>query len=324
MSREHVNLVVTCTARKTVRVPEFLMMRSLRRDRLDRRFSQWNQRLQSQTHGREMAADLYCGNTWSVIREIAADKKLPCNLRIWVISAGHGLVAIDEDLVPYAATFTPHDEDSVIPPELASHSVAEWWDLLVINRRQAGATVASIADIARLHPRTPLVAAISNEYLKAVAHDLEATRAALADDDRLIIIAAGAKKSGPLGANFLPCDSRFEHHYGRSRMALNARILRSLVKNFPAKDIRANHLSSHFAKLLVRLPKAGYPLRRPSEDETVRSFIRREISNNAKGTYTALLRRYRTTGRACEQKRFRGFFREVVGKKNEPEDSNET
>lgn len=313
MSREYVNVVVTCTARKTVPVPELLMMRGLRRDRLDRRFSEWNQRLQSQTFGREKAGELYCGNSWSVIREIAADEKLPSRLRIWVISAGHGLVAIDENLAPYAATFTPRDEDSVIPPELSSHSVAEWWDMLVSGRRQAGTSVASIADIARLYPRTPLVAAISNEYLRAVAHDLEATRAALADGDRLIIITAGAKKSGPLGANFLPCDSRLEHHYGRSRMALNARILRSLLQDFPAKDITANRLSSHFAPLLARLPKASYPERRPSEDETVRSFIRREIAKNAKGSYTALLRQYRATGRACEQKRFRGLFREVVG-----------
>ena len=312
VKREYVNLVVTCTARKTILVPELLMMRSLRRDRLDRRFSDWSKRIRSETADRKKATDLYCGNSWSVIREMAADEKLPSKLRIWVISAGHGLVAIDENLAPYAATFTPRDEDSVIPPELSSHSVAEWWDMLVSGRRQDGTSVASISDIARLHPRTPLVAAISNEYLKAVAHDLEATRTALADGDRLIIITVGAKKSGPLGANFLPCDSRLEHHYGRSRMALNARILRSLVRDFPAKDIRAKYLSSHFAPLLARLPKAGYPERRPSEDETVRSFIRREIAKNAKGAYTVLLRQYRATGSACEQKRFRRLFREVA------------
>lgn len=287
----------------------------MRRDRLDRRFREWNKTLRIETRDRKKATELYCGNSWSVIREMVADRNLPNRLRIWVISAGHGLVAIDEELAPYAATFTPRHEDSVIPSELASHSVAEWWDMLVIARRRTGTSVASISDIALFHPRTPLIAAISNEYLRAVTHDLEATRSALADGDRLVIITAGAAKAGPLRKNFLPCDSRLEHHYGRSRMALNAKILRSLVREFPAKDIRASHLSSHYGPLLAGLPKAGYPQRLPSDDDTVRSFIRREIVKNPQGSYTALLRRYRATGLACEQRRFRELFRDVVGNK---------
>src|SRR6266700_322003 len=147
VSRKYVNLVVTCTARKTVPVPASLMMRSLSRDRLDRRFSDWNKRIRNEIFDRKKATDLYCGNSWSVIREMTADEKLPSRLRIWVISAGHGLVSIDENLAPYAATFTPRGEDSVIPPELSSHSVAEWWDMLVSGRRQAGTSVASISDI---------------------------------------------------------------------------------------------------------------------------------------------------------------------------------
>ena len=317
MSCEHLNLVVTCTARKTTQVPEMLMMRNIRRDRLDRRLDEWRERLRSESVGRKRAVDLYCGNSWSVIRELAKAGNSSCRLRIWVISAGHGLVALEENLTPYAATFASREEDSVIPPELASRTVSEWWDMLIGQRRQAGCSVASVSDIARLHPRTPLVAAISSEYLKAVAHDLQEARSTLADNDRLIIISAGARKTGPLTANFLPCDSRLEHRYGRSRMALNARILRDIVHGFAVEKIRASRLSSHFEAMLGSLPKAAYPERLQTEDKAVRSFIRGEIAKNEGGSYTALLRQYRATGRACEQKRFRGLFREVVGNENE-------
>lgn len=296
------------------------MMRSLRRDRLDCRFSDWSERLRSENLERKKASELYCGNYWSVIREIAANEKLPSRLRIWVISAGHGLVSIDESLAPYAATFSSGDDDSVIPPELSSHSVAEWWGKLVCRRRQDGGSVASISDIARLHPKEPLIAAISNQYFKAVANDLEEARSALANADGLIIIAAGAVKSGALAKNLLPCDSRLEHRYGRSRIALNARILREIVHRFSGNGISASRLSLRFKAMLSRLPKAGYPERLPSEDKEVRSFIRREIAKSEKSAYTVLLRQYRATGQACEQKRFRGIFREVVANKNEAKD----
>lgn len=320
MNCENINLVVTCTARKTTPVPEMLMMRNIRRDRLDRRLDEWHERLRSESVERKRAVDLYCGNSWSVIRELAKAGSSPCRLRIWVISAGHGLVAIEENLTPYAATFASREEDSVIPPELASHSVSEWWGMLMGQRRQAGSSVASVSDIARLHPKTPLVAAISSEYLKAVAHDLQAARSALADSDRLIIISAGARKTGPLTDNFLPCDSRLEHRYGRSRMALNARILRDIVHGFTAENIRASRLNPHFEAMLGRLSPATYPERLQTKDETVRSFIRRGIAMNERCSYTALLRQYRATGRACEQKRFRGLFREMVGDENETKD----
>jgi hypothetical protein len=314
MSRAFINIVVTCTARKTARVPSALMMRRVRRDRLDRRFDAWSGRVGGKDLARTRAVDLYCGNSWSVIRDTIADQSLRKQLRIWIISAGHGLVPLEEPLSPYAATFSSRDPDSVIPPELSFHSVAEWWELLVRNRRKNGASVASIADIARIHPRDPLIVAASSGYLRAVALDLEASRAALDDGDRLVIIAAGARKIGPLIENYLPCDSRLEHRYGRSRMALNSRILRSVVCDFPVGDIRASRLSSHFRRILARLPKAGYPERRPSEDKTVCNFIRRRLAKDPSAGYTTLLRLFRGSGRACEQKRFRELFRGVVGR----------
>jgi len=288
------------------------MMRGLRRDRLDRRFNAWRDRLRDDDLARTRAVDLYCGNSWSVVRQIAGNPSLRNKLRVWVISAGHGLVALEDPLAPYAATFSSRDPDSVIPSELSHHSVSEWWDLLVSNRRKNGAPVASIGDIARLHPKDPLVVAMSTEYLKAVAFDLEAARSALVDSDRLVIIAAGATKCGPLAENYLPCDSRLEHHYGRSRMALNSRILRTVVSDFSTGDIRASRLAGHFRPLLAQLPKAEYPDRRPSEDETVCNFIRRKLATNTPAGYTTLLRLFRRSGRACEQKRFRELFRGVV------------
>jgi len=303
-----VNVVVTCTARKTQKASPELMMRNLRRDDLVHRFRDWRTRLAKANPPRKRAIDLYCGNSWSIIRSLSQDAGLKVSLRIWVASAGAGLIDLDELLTAYDATFSPGQDDSVIPPELSSHGVNEWWDLLAESRKQQGAKVSRIANIAELYPDAPLIVAVSNEYLRAVAHDIETAQSIMADADRLIVIAAGASKSGKLAKNYLPCDARLENHFGRSRMALNARILKLILTKFPAGDLRASRLKVFFDQLLASLPNADYPHRKPSDDEAVISFILKHLTKNKRASYTGLLRLYRSTGRACEQKRFRGLF----------------
>ena len=307
-----VNVVVTCTARKTQKAPSDLMMRNLRRDDLGRRFREWRTRLTRTGPQRKRAIDLYCGNSWSIIRSLSEEAGLNFSLRIWVASAGFGLIPLDELLTAYDATFSPGQDDSVIPPELANHCVSEWWDLLAESRKQQGSKVSRIANIAELYPDAPLIVAVSNEYLRAIAHDIEAAQSIMADADRLIVIAAGARKSGKLAENYLPCNARLENHFGRSRMALNARILKLILTEFPAGDLRASRLKVFFDQLLASLPKADYPQRTPSDDEAVISFILKHLIKNKGASYTGLLRLYRSTGRACEQKRFRGLFQATV------------
>ena len=285
------------------------MLRNVQGDDLNHRFREWQKRLNNSKCERRKAVDLYSGNAWSVIRGLLNDPKSKAACRIWVLSAGYGLVSCDEELAAYAATFSSREADSVIPTNLAEHSVSEWWTLLVKRRRRLGMEVASISDVAKLYPKQPMVVALSSEYLKAVEQDLLDARSHLKSADHLVVIAAGANKNGELKENYLPCDARFEHRFGRSRLALNARILRSILHKFPANQIHASVLGAHFGRILEKLPISKYPERESSTDETVREFIRRELEKNAKAPYTGLLRLYRSSGRACEMKRFRGLFR---------------
>ena len=287
------------------------MMRNLRRDDLGRRFRDWRSRVEEATVQPKRAIDLYCGNAWSIIRELVKDSNLGDSLRIWVASAGHGLLSLDDKLTAYDATFVSGQVDSVIPPELSRHSVTEWWDLLAENRRKQGADVARIANIAERYPQDPLLVVVSNNYLKAIAHDIELAQGMMADADKLVIIAVGAPKTGKLADNYLPCDARLENIFGRSRSALNSRILKLILTDFRTGDLRSSHLKGYFEELLAILPKADYPQRQSSDDGTVCEFIRKNLKINQRGSYSNFLRLYRATGRACEQKRFRRLFRKV-------------
>lgn len=303
---KHVNVIVTCTARKTSRVPKALRMSNVRRDRLDLRFAEWQRRLKAAKPPLKRASDLYCGNAWSVVRGLLDDPLLKDRIRVWIISAGYGLITPSDDLAPYAATFSAGHLDSVVPWQLNKHRTSEWWDLLTTKRKAA---TGSIAAIAKAFPHEPLIVAASSDYLKAVAHDLERARTALRDPDRLVIIAAGSRKDGTLSDNYLPCDSRLEHRVGKSRMSLNSRILKFVLTGTDPEEISASGLAIKLGKLLAQLPPAIVHNRRPRSNEQVDRFIRANLRKNPSCTYTRLLRAYRDRGNACEQKRFRNRFR---------------
>jgi hypothetical protein len=53
------------------------------------------------------------------------------------------------------------------------------------------------------------------------------------------------------------------------------------------------------------------PARKAVTDEDVRVFVRNALRANPQARHTTLLREYRESGYACEQKRFGRLFKEV-------------
>lgn len=275
------------------------------------RFERWSRNVEEHTGTRTRAMDLYCGNSWSVVRRISASDDLGPKVRLWIVSAGLGLVTPKTMVPPYSATFAVGEPDSVVR-QGNQEDVLRWWRLLVAWRKSKGPGVGSIADIARGHPSEPLIAALSDDYLSALREDLAQARGLLVNAASLVIISAGAKKDGELAENFLPCDSRLEHRFGRSRMALNTRVLEAFLNQHLRDGRTIESVREHYADLLGSLPPAGYPVRERGSDDRVRSFIRARLAKDPGGRHTSLLRLYRWQGLACEQSRFRELFREVA------------
>jgi hypothetical protein len=255
---------------------------------------------------RTQAQEIYCGNAWSVVRRISTQGKIGSRIRLWIVSAGIGLVTPQTTVPPYSATFARGEPDSVLRAG-GQNDLAMWWNLLVGWRR-----FASVADIAKKHPNEPLITALSVDYLAALRGDLIKARERLKNPESLVIISAGADKNGELAENFLPCDSRLEHQFGRSRMALNARVLEAFLNEFLNAGKAIGYVRTYFEELLKRLPASKYPLRERGSDEQVRGFIRKRLSEDSQCSHTGLLRAYRDKGLACEQTRFRRLYRSVA------------
>jgi len=307
------NVVVTCTARKTKPAPEGARLMNVMGTTTTARFKEWTRRLDQDGSDRVKALDLYCGNAWSVVRRLHQDRATGPLIRLWIVSAGQGLLSPEMLVGAYAATFSRGHADSILAPGAGREQAEEWWHALVKWRRAMGQEPASIADVARTFPGDPLVVAASQEYLAALQADLEAARSFLRRASGMVIISSGAQKTGTLAENFLPCNARFEHRFGRGRMALNAKVLASVVATYAPTEVTITKLRDHYGSLLQKLPEAPYPQRMRMGDEEVLKYIRGQLRTQPAAGHTRLLRGLRERGLACEQGRFRELYRDVAG-----------
>jgi hypothetical protein len=64
--------------------------------------------------------------------------------------------------------------------------------------------------------------------------------------------------------------------------------------------------------LLSQQPPIEEYRRRAATDEQVKDFIRWELNRNGVLSQSLLLRKFRDSGRACEQSRFASLYRDMV------------
>jgi hypothetical protein len=306
------SFVTTCTARKTLPPDMVCTMGSIKSFELPQRFDSWVAAISKSQGEQRRPIDLYCGNSWSVVRRIVEGNS---GIRAWVVSAGQGLLRFDQPICSYSATFSAGEVDSVLSGIANRTSLRQWWSLLCGWREAKGESVASITGIARTYPNEPIVAAISADYLKAVTDDLSQARAVLSDPRLLIVISAGSKPKGILQENIMPADARLEGLFGKSRLSLNNKIAEWVISNFAADELRTSTVSARLEKLIHDFPPSTYPTREKSSDSAVLDFLENKLRSGQLTSYSVLLRDYRASGRACEQRRFRALFKKLLSEK---------
>ena len=303
----HINIVAGCTATKTMPVTPDLQLRSIGFADLIDRAQCWIRRLQTSTEHKVPAADLYAGDAWQIIKPFAKTHGL------WIASAGFGLVNSQTLLCSYSATFTKKHPDSVLskvsPDRVASQS-STWWAELG-KWRKRGQSVQTIVDLAKCHPHGSILVVLSPEYVRALEQDLRSAREFLSDPMRLVIISSGARKTGDLADHFLPCDARLQTHLNGGRASLNARIARKVISEMAPDELHMGALKKKFIQLLESSPKVVVHKRLPMNDQSVLSFIRKQLRHNPRWSHSRLLTMLRVEGHACEQSRFKRLFQKV-------------
>ena len=309
-----VAVAVPCTDRKRGgEVPPGASLRSIGSDLpVAQRVTRWVDLLvQKRAEGGGLRlADLYVGPGWAASTELVSEvsNRFDHSVEAFVISAGLGLQRLDHQgqrWPRYSATFNAAHPDSVVLERGDRGGTSrDWWEALGNDSRLGGGTFSALAST---HGGILVVA--SAPYLRAASSDLaEAARCGL----RVVAFAASAPRLGELEDYMVRLDPR-----ARSAVpASDARASADFVA-YAARELGEDLLDVAAARSFVERTLEGRtPPRRPrgvaSRPEEVRSFIQDALRADIRIRKGPLLRRWRDSGRAFEQKRFGAIYDEVA------------
>ena len=310
-----IQIIVTCTKRKTHPVDSQLMVRSLAKDTIENRREEWIERLSSTWGIKIPAGDLYAGDHWKVVQSlIPAAVSSGFRANLWVCSAGYGLISPNCKVLPYSATFSCSHPDSVckklqgLTPQAAPIS---WWQLLSAWKGPTSGRPRNLADLSAENSRSPIWLIASKVYLNAIAKDVKTLVETLRDPERLSIFSAGTSSLPGLDDHLVPIDARLQTIAGGARRSLNIRLARKALLELRKTGPTLPALKRKFKKLLTQHPPLATYHRIPMTDEEVKRFIKFAIREDPQKRFSPLLRELRDSGHACEHRRFASLFRNV-------------
>jgi len=308
MSKPVLNVVVTCTKQKRIAAPKELSVGALKKGSVEERFRVWKSRLSSAQVEKCKVGDLYSGDHWVAVKGFTATK---FKIKTWVASAGYGLLGLDDQITPYAATFSKANSDSIfnkVSKEEQANASRLWWKQLTSWRITSHSR--SLKTLAQSRSSEPFLVVASDKYLRAIGNDLADAARELDDSNLLSILSAGCKSLAGLNDNLLPCDARLQHVVGGARRSVNTRVASHLISTSSSLPTFSK-LKAKLNKLMKDLPDLPVYDRVPVTDDEVLKYLLSELRKDSSKAHTPLLRKFRDEGRACEQSRFRGLYKQV-------------
>jgi hypothetical protein len=308
MSRITIHIIASCTDRKRAPADEGLLLRNVKAKSVEERANLWWDRVKGNRGPSVIASELYAGAHWSAVRKLPKiASSADYEPKLWVISAGYGLISADSFIHPYSATFAKNSPDSVcLSPEngyARREALQTWWATLGSLKRVDGIHPPTITELAGTLPDGYFLAIASPDYLSAAEADLLTAASTLSDPQRLIIVSSnGGTALKSLESYTVPSDARLQATVGGVLGSLHARVAALILENirewgFTTAGVRH--------RLLELIEVSDGPKRYGRE--AMGDALRRSPPPSC----TALLRELRGGGRACEQGRFKSLYNEV-------------
>jgi hypothetical protein len=310
---ERVHLVVACSNRKSVPPPARNRLRSLPKGPIEDRVNVWWKRI-AMTKERTLASELYQGDHWCVACDLSAVARAQgLRPRLWVMSAGHGLIGADVPIASYSATFATGHLDSIARGREPAQETGKWWTLLSRKKLKDGASPRTFAALASSDRRARVVVVASLEYLRAAENDLCSAVGTLASRERLLIVSSrGEALTQELTFNVVRPEARLRQVLGGGAQSLNARVARWMLSDSRKHGLEPTVMRLRLQRLLKGVPPVlTHNDRKAITDDELLSFLRKELASSAKVGWTTLLRKLRQNGLKCEQGRFRDLYRQA-------------
>ena len=308
-----INVFVTCTSTKRFLPEGNVLLREIAGASIQERFSNWTARIERSRSVPQSAVETYSGGHWTVVRSMNESfGGVGGAARLWIVSAGYGLISPADAIIPYGATFTPGQPDSVSDPSGASKAEAStaWWRYLAQWRPPALSQMAprSIVEVVLRYPQATNVLVLPPDYFGALLGDLRESFSQIADPSRLIVLSSDDRLRTEFPNNSIKIDARLQTHLGGARSSLGVRTVRAILRELEGRAINVESARLAVAGLLSRYGVAMIYDRTPVADGQVVQFVSDQLSRNHSLSFTQALRRFRDAGFACEMKRFRRLF----------------
>jgi hypothetical protein len=306
-----VNVVASCTDKKTLQVPPELRLSRVPAGKVATRAAAWCQRLARSETLERPAVDLYGGQHWSVVRSLPVDgAKAGLDVQLWVASAGYGLWNCDWSAHAYSATFSGTSQDAVAPDGKGGRAKRQaWWDALAQGEHRPKKEPRSVAELMEQDRNAVLMIVAPPAYMEAMEPDLVRARQGGCAEEKLFVVSgASPLQGGPLGAHWIECPGALIFELGGGVASLYARVARRLLLDADKTSLEAPAVREQVAALTR---KAGdWPENRRTQvsDQEILHFIRNELRHTPGQSRSGLLRKFRNSGRKCQMERFNRLF----------------
>ena len=298
-------IVIPCTERKRFPPDAELRARVLPEGDLSEVAAAWSQRVFSAAPV-GAARDVYCGRAFReaflAVQEMNAD--------LVIVSAGLGLVEVDQQIPSYGLTVVGGRQDSVgrkiVGPVWCP---ADWWDALRANSPFTSNLKQRIEEA----EASVVLMSLSESYGRMVWRDLEALSGPQVE--RLRIFGANIARHLPENVSdaVMPYDRAFDGSDSPipgTMSDFGSRVLHHYCQLLSAGEVggeSAKEDGERLAKHMSSWSPPDVPKRKKLTDREVLDFISENWSATG-GRSQASLRFLRDSGFACEQGRFKDLF----------------
>ena len=271
----------------------------------DERARLWVERIESARPYRPLP-EVYRGVGWSASLDLVeAVRKVGMRADARVISAGLGLVPLEASIPVYSATFTPGQVDSVTQNGTAPRvGNRDWWTAVNSAMGRPRPLVAWADGL------NGMVVAASGWYVDAISDEL----AEVIQTVPTVVFSASWPRDNWLADVTPVFDRRLregEDPFVRGNdQNLNQRVAERALLEL-GERVTDVHAVSALLEEQMKRPAPRRHERRTASDDVVAAFIERELLRDPNASKSRLLRRWRDSGRACEQRRFGAIFEEV-------------
>lgn len=326
----NLHIIANCSDRKLAPVAKLRRLRTVPPRAPEERAKLWWDRLTSRSHHAMPASELYGGGHWSTVRQLPdAAEEAGFVPRLWVISAGYGLLTGDEVINSYSATFSGSHPDSVLLYSKAGapreNVLQAWWRLLSRFPLPSHRKPRTLAELVRVRRSDYFLLVASPDYLIAIANDLREAIGSHAAPDRFVVISSRSKTPLPhLERNIVTTDARLlcskdchspcPLHLARGpRGSLSAGVALEVLRSSARERFGAKEIRGRLEEAVTKSPVLTTYDRKRASDAEVTNFIRSETRRSPHASCSSLLRKFRDGGRACEQGRFKAFYWQTKG-----------